>query len=279
MIATPIPREMLLHAGKSLPAAPRIMALLGHLLLDPNSEMSEIASLLRRDIALTACIIRISNSPFYNPGPPYGSLDEALARVGFTEVYRLTGLAAVAQISKDSLPVYGVTGPQVRENALLTALIMEELARRVGMDPRHAYTAGLMRSVGKITFDRMTRTGSYSGSYKAEHGKLGAWETMFVGLTNCEGAAVILEEWRFPESTIHGIRDHYLLGAETSPLAQLLNLAAGFAEKAGFGLPGESDYWLTGLQPEREPQFTEKDLQAALQRALELFGPLRVAVS
>src|SRR5689334_9369866 len=92
MIATPIPRETLLHVAKALPAAPRILAELGHLLLDPNSDLSEVTNLLRRDTALTARIIRISNSAFYNAGQPFASLEEALARVGFTEVYRLTGL-------------------------------------------------------------------------------------------------------------------------------------------------------------------------------------------
>ena len=105
MIATPIPREMLLHVVKTLPAAPRIMARLGTLLLDPNSDMGEVTELLRRDTALTARIIRISNSVIYNTGQPYGSLDESLARVGYMEVYRLVGLAAVAQLGDPELPL------------------------------------------------------------------------------------------------------------------------------------------------------------------------------
>ena len=173
MIATPIPRETLLHVVKQLPAAPRIMSQLGHLLLDPNSEMSEVTELLRRDTALTARIIRISNSAFYNAGQPYGTLDEALARVGYMEVYRLTGLAAVSQMSDHALAMYGVSGAQLRENSLLTALVAEVLASMAGIDSRVAYTAGVLRSVGKIALDRVTRNGSYQGSYRREHGRLG----------------------------------------------------------------------------------------------------------
>jgi HD-like signal output (HDOD) protein len=255
------------------------MSQLGHLLLDPNSDMGEITELLRRDTALTARIIRISNSAFYNPGQPYGSLDEALARVGYMEVYRLVGLAAVSQMSDHELPLYGVSGAQLRENSLLTALVMEVLASMVGVDTKLAYTAGLLRSVGKIALDRITRNGSYSGRYSRDHGRLGDWETQFIGMNNCEAAAVILKEWRFPQTTISGIRDHYLSATGASPLAQLLNLSAGAAERGGHGFPGETDYWTGALAACRDLPLDEEQVSEALRQALELFGPLRAALT
>ena len=148
MIATPVSREMLLHVVKVLPAAPQILAHLGRLLLDMNSGLSDVTDLLRRDAGLTARIIRVANSPVYNSAEPSTSLIDALARVGFREVYRLTGFAAVAQIADQRLPLYGLSGAQFRENALLTALVMESLAPAAGVDPRLAYTAGLLRSTG-----------------------------------------------------------------------------------------------------------------------------------
>ena len=280
MIATPIPRETLLHVVKQLPAAPRIMSQLGQLLLDPNSDMGEITELLRRDTALTVRIIRISNSVYYNPGQPYGSLDEALARVGYMEVYRLVGLAAVSQLADHDLALYGIAGATLRENSLLTALLMESLASRVGMDTKVAYTAGLLRSVGKVALDRLTRNGSYNGRYRGrENGRLGDWETQFIGMSNCEAAAVILKEWRFPLATIAAIQQQYLVVPGAPPLAQLLNLAAGAAERGGHGLPGESDYWSGGVAACRDLDLDEEQVDDALRQGLESFGPLRAAVS
>lgn len=279
MIATPFPREMLLHVVKTLPAAPRIMSRLGHLLLDPNSDMSEVTSLLRCDTALTARIIRISNSAFYNSGHPNGSLDEALTRVGYMEVYRLVGLAAVAQMGDHELPLYGITGARLRENSLLTALILEVLARRSGIDARVAYTAGLLRSVGKIALDRLTRKGAYAGVYNGrENGRLGDWETNFIGLNNCEAAAVIMTEWRFPGATVEAIRAHYTPNSASEPLVALLNLACGAAEFGGHGLPGEADYWPVPLAIGGAVEIGEEQTHEALCEALEMFGPLREAI-
>src|SRR3954470_6380410 len=166
MIAThTISREALLHVVKTLPAAPQILAQLGHLLLDINSDLSDITSLLKRDAALTTRIIRISNSAIYNTGRPFASLEESLARVGFTEVYRLTGFAAAAQLADQKLPFYGISGAQLRENALLTALIMEALAPLAGVDSGLAYTAGLLRSVGKIAIDRLAKGTERTGTF------------------------------------------------------------------------------------------------------------------
>ena len=279
MIATPIPRETLMHVAKALPAAPRILAQLGHLLLDANSDLSELTDLLKRDAALTARIIRISNSAFYNAGTPFASLDEALARVGFTEVYRLTGLAAVAHVADAPLTRYKVSGIQLRENSLLTALIAEILAEMTQLDTRAAYTAGLLRCVGKVALDRLTQNGVYEGHYRGkENGRLGDWETNFIGLNNCDAAAMILGEWRFPLKTIEGIRDHYT-PAPGAELAQILNLAAAAAEQGGYGFPGETDYWAAFAAIPSELALTPDDIADALRRALELFGPVRAAVS
>ncbi len=200
--------------------------------------------------------------------------------MGFSEVYRLTGLAAVAQVADQNLALYGVTGPQLRENSLFSALMMEELAEAVGQDPRAAYTAGLLRSVGKIALDRLTRDPAYHGTYSVEHGwPLAKWERDFTGLSNTEGAAFILNEWRFPAATIMAIGDHYAPGSAASVLAYLLNFAAGAAEEAGHALPGESSYWELRDEKFAAARLTPEQRAEALDRARAKFERLRVAIT
>ncbi|HEX2851811.1 MAG TPA: HDOD domain-containing protein [Opitutaceae bacterium] len=275
-----VSREALLHVVKNLPAAPQILAQLGGLLLDVNTDLDDLVKLINRDAALTTRIIRVSNSPLYNVGSPFASLEESLARVGFTEVYRLTGFAAMAQVSEKKLALYGWSSAQLRENSLLTALVAEALADPSKMDPRAAYTAGLLRSTGKIALDRLAK-GLIEPDPHAAHKAMGlaAWETKWMGLTNCDAAATILQEWRFPAETIAGIRDHYLLGAKaTAPLAILLNVAAGAAERCGYALTGETHYF--DLTPEKYAavELTEDGVQDAVIRAFETFNQVRSAV-
>jgi HD-like signal output (HDOD) protein len=276
MIASPVPRATLMHVVKTMPSAPQILARIGQMMCSMDAELTDITDLIKRDAALTARIIRISNTAAYNMGTPFASLEEALARVGLAEAYRLTGFAAIAQVSDSSLLRYNVSGAQLRENSLLTALVMESLARETGVESRAAYTTGLLRSMGKLALDRLTRDHAYDGG-AGIRGPLAEWETGFMGLNNCDAAAIILEEWRFPEATIVGIRDHYSPQA-ASPLAAMLNLAAGAADGSGFGLPGERCYWTVSRENLAVAGLEENQLAEATRHALERFGSVRAAL-
>lgn len=276
----PPAREALLLAVNMLPASPQILSRLDPLLMNVESSLDEITTLLRRDAALTARIIRIANSVAYNRGEPISSIEEALMRIGFAEVYRVTGFAVLAQVSNQHIPLYDITGAQFRENSLLTALIMEALARATGQDAKSAYTAGLLRSTGKIALDRaMKANGRYQDIEPYSRGPLLEWEAANFGCNNGDAAALVLEAWRFPAAMPAAVRDHYTGGDGTEPLASLLNLAAAAAERCGHGLPGEYPYWEATPDRCAAAGIDETTLDEATRTALEAFGPVRSAIA
>lgn len=275
-VSSPPSREALLRAVRNLSAAPMILARLGRMLTDADTPLEEITAILKCDAALTTRLLRIANSVVYSGGQPCASLDEAALRVGLTEIYRLTGFAATAQIVEHRLGFYGVTAAQFRENALLTALIIEQLAPAAELDPADAYTVGLLRSIGKIALDRIGRAAD--GGYASEgSGPLAEWEIAQVGMTNGEAAEIVMHEWLFPPEAIAAIRHHYH-PPETSTLAHLLNLAAGAAERCGHGWPGERFYWNPTPEQFARLGLTPDDVDRASRIALEAFGPVRAAV-
>jgi HD-like signal output (HDOD) protein len=157
---------------------------------------------------------------------------------------------------------------------------METLAKACGVDARAAYTAGLLRSTGKIALDRAMRsTSRYADLEPYSRGPLMEWETATFGCTNSEAAGLVLGAWRFPQSMLAAVRDHYAWAEAETPLTPLLNLAAGAAERCGHGLPGEYPYW--DLTPEKfeAAGLDEATLDEATRAALEAFGPVRAAVA
>jgi HD-like signal output (HDOD) protein len=280
MTAPTVSRDALLHVVKNLPAAPRVLAQLGSLLLDPNSDLSDVIELLKHDSGLTTRVIRVSNSAAYGSASRAASLEEALLRVGFNEVYRLVGLAAVANMSDDNLRSYGISGTRFRENSLFTGFVAEVLAPLVEVEPRAAYTAGLLRSTGKIAIDRLVPGPMNARSYPVA-GKsrpLDVWETELVGIENCVAAATVLEEWRFPALTVQGIRDHYRPGSASSRLAHIINIAAGAAEQEGYPLPGEQSYWHPTPAKTAAFSIDPSEVERAVMIARDRFEPARQAV-
>jgi HD-like signal output (HDOD) protein len=271
----PIPIETLLEVVKTLPAAPRVFAQVGKLLANPNSNSEDVVRLLRLDTALTARIIKISNSVFYQPEQPTSTIEEAVLRIGYNALYRMAGLAAAADLTSQDLLTYGITGAQLRENALLGALTAEHLAGFTDLDPQQAYTAALLRSIGRVALDRVARSTEHS-AYNQR--RIVEWETRTLGLSNTDAAAVILAEWRFPAHTIAAIRDHYLLAPSESKLAYVINLAAGAAERCQHSLPGETAYWMPIEERCDIAGVTEEQIDEAMREALINFGPVRAAI-
>jgi HD-like signal output (HDOD) protein len=246
-VVKPSPQK-LQQIAQQLPASPQVLALLNDLLVDVNSGLDEIADLLRRDTALAARIIRISNSVAYGSAGGIASIEEAVNRVGFSEVYRLTGLAAVAHMVDRNLSFYGLTAAQLRNNTLIVAFAMDSLAKSAGVDARVAYTAGLMRLVGKLVLDHYAKSVSAPQEHYSRSGLGGLleWELALFGCTNADADAIVMAAWHFPLSIIEPLRQHYFSQKPTGAHARtacLLNIACGVATELGFGLPGEEKYW------------------------------------
>jgi HD-like signal output (HDOD) protein len=240
--------QKLQQIAQQLPASPQVLAQLNELLVDVNSGLDEIADLLRRDTALAARIIRISNSIAYGSAGGIASIEEAVNRVGFSEVYRLTGLAAVTQMVDRNLPFYGLTAAQLRNNTLIVAFAMDSLAKAAGVDSRMAYTAGLMRLVGKLILDHYAKSVASPKEHytQSSSGGLLEWELALFGCTNAEAGSLVMAGWHFPVAITEPLKQHYCTQPLSGPHGRttcLLNIACGVATELGYGLPGEEKYW------------------------------------
>lgn len=267
MSVVPFSTDDLLRIAQGFPATPQILAELGLLLRDPNTELADIARRLKRDTALAARLMRIANSAALAQTEPVASIEDAAALIGFQEIHRLVGAVAIDHFTQGDFAAYGFAGRRLRENALLVALLMEELATPADEDPRAAYTIGLLRSLGKIALEKLAAgTGRVTGFSPAAGLPLVEWETGSFGTTSCAATAVILHHWHFPHEIPQAIAEHYTPAGRSHPLTHLLNLAANMADKLGYGLPGESRYWLetdeiyrkSGLDPRHSKRFIDR---------------------
>ena len=272
-------REKLIATARSLPAAPQVLTELGQLLQDINVELDQIAELLKRDAALAARIIRISNSTVFGGSGRIAAIEEAVNRVGFSEVYRLVGIATTSRLADRALAYYQVDAEKLREHMFCTAVAAETIAEMAGVSSRDAYTAGLMRSIGMLILDRVAReklilSQAYDG---AKYQGYLEWEGQLFGIGNAEVTALILEDWRFPPELIEGLRHHYLLGDESygNRFACLLNLAGHVVNEVGCALPGELPYWTPSPRKFEAAGFREERLGDAIERTRERFEKQR----
>ncbi len=263
----PITRETIVTLGVKLAPAAATFGRLRTLLLDPETELEEIVQLIRLDPALTFHVVRMSNSVLFGMRERTDSLESAVGRVGFGELYRLVVLAAMQHVCQADLAAYRLKANRLWENAVATAAAAEVLAKRAGRDPGLAYTAGLLRTLGRVILDGAATGQIYPG--EAEWPSVEEWERQTFGTTSAAVTTTLLEHWRFPAELVESIRGHVnpLAEPESNIGACVLNLACGVAARFGLDLPGEAGNWMVDPAKLTLAGVSETDLLECSDRA------------
>ena len=98
--------EKLVAAVGQLPAIAQVLARLQRLLSDTNSSLDDVTALIRLDAAMSTRVVQISNSAWYRRGAACQTIDEAVNRVGFREIYHLVSVVASRALIAQPLSVY-----------------------------------------------------------------------------------------------------------------------------------------------------------------------------
>ncbi len=193
-----------------LSPAPRVLPRLQRLLADANSSLYSIVELVRLDSALTARMIRMSNSAWFGRGAGCQTLEDAVNRVGFREVSRLVATAAAASIVQP-LNLYGMDATAAWRETVACAFAAEMLATRTGQDMAASYTLGLLHTVGRTAINHYAAAARKVGrlanaGFPAEHS---AAEVAWLGYHQATVAAHMLRKWEFTPVMIEPIRWQY----------------------------------------------------------------------
>jgi HD-like signal output (HDOD) protein len=166
---------------------------------------------------------------------------------------------------------------------LYVAFATEALARFAGADMRTAYTAGLLRPLGFMVLDRAGR-GHVNWQQRFNSSRwpsYSEWEGSIFGIANCEVAALILNEWKFPSELASALRAQHLAraGDDADPLACLLNVAGGLSEQAGHAFVGEKKWWGRSPDKLRRAGLNEEDLMSAMETTETAFQAALAALA
>lgn len=211
-LSGPVTIERLVTALKPFPPAVHVLAQLQHLLADANSGMDDIAQLIRLDPALTARVIKISNSAWFKRGLPLDTIEEAVNRVGFREVYRLVAMVTADAIIAKPLLAYRRDPLAMWREAVGCAFAAEILAERLGEEMPVAYMCGLLHAAGRLPINQYLVSTSEpckllaENSFPREHCDA---EYALFGFNQAEAGAFLLAAWKFTATTIQPIQHQY----------------------------------------------------------------------
>jgi HD-like signal output (HDOD) protein len=275
----PLDRASIASLGSTLAPSAAAFGRLQAVLADPNSGTDEVVQVIRVDPALSFHVVRMSNAVIFGLREPTDTLEGAVGRVGFREIYRLVALAATHQVCQRDLACYRLKASRLWENAVATAAAAEVLAGAARIDAGLAYTAGLLRTIGRVIIDGAADQRVYPG--EAEWPLVAEWEQATFGVTATEVTAQLLEHWRFPAEIVGAIRAHFdpFGRPEPDPAACVLNLACGVVARFGLDLPGETSHWIGSPSELQLANVPESVLDECTARAREHYAALCASVS
>lgn len=140
--------ERLAARALELPLLPDVVAQVIALSTSDDSDARELAEVIRRDGPMSAHILRLANSPLFRPRTPIVSLQQALSRLGMTQIRQIAFAISCKQ------RVFRARGyePEVRESfrhSFAAGLAAQELARTRRWNVEEAFLAGLLHDVGR----------------------------------------------------------------------------------------------------------------------------------
>jgi HD-like signal output (HDOD) protein len=228
-------RESLLAITDSLNASEQILGLLNLAISNPRTSIADVAMILRRDVVLSARIIRMANSAFFvRTSNVCKTIEDALQRVGMREIARLIATVTMQGVASPKLRAYGITGEQYNKSVLFNASASQFIASEVKMDSNMAYLSGLMRPLGILVLNKWAEQ-QFPHVDKMEWGgadSLLQWEENTFGLNHIEVSSFITRKWGFPAAVSDSIEKStdQLASITESPMSLILQTAETLAE-------------------------------------------------
>jgi len=229
--------EYYLDRVEHLPPTPTLLVKLIGLFSQPDHDVDEVVGLMAHDPALTMEVLRRCNSSFFGSDAVVTDINEAVFRLGFYEVYRISvALFGLQAVSAAKLTT-SIEIEKLWRHSAYTAIAGGALGRELHESEGTAFTAGLLHDVGKIVL--ATAEGHKYAELLRQHGFSGNGlydaEKLAFGINHGEVGAKLLERWGVPDEVSVPVLCHHQLHwsdphAGTAAIVNLANLMAHFIE-------------------------------------------------
>lgn len=223
-----------------LPVQPGAAMRLLWMLEDPRTSASDLGRLIESDPALSTQVIRLSNTAFYGLSGKVSSAWRAVTVLGLATVRAIATTAAFDLFSEKGRSV----PDEFWEHSVTTAAAAAAIARRVGVQPNDAFSAGLLHDIGTaLVFRRAPRRYDTMIEQRVANPDT-PWveiELEEFGATHAQVGAAALGVMRFPAEMVEAIAGHHTAPTLVSPLLGRLLIAADAVALAVDGIDSEEN--------------------------------------
>jgi HD-like signal output (HDOD) protein len=224
----------------SIPTMPAAAQRAFQLSTDPAAEARDFVDVIESDEALSARVLKIANSVFFDRGNKATTIEDSVTVIGINELRCLLNASTLSDVFPSTHPARA----QFWINDIATGLIAKQLSHRA-LPGRGdiAFLAGLMHDLGKLLLIQRVypEYGKVIDSIQSSGEDFCRAEERIFPFTHTEVGQLIGERWRFTDEIISVMRGHHDPFPDAPPqvpeLPQLIRCADHIAHALGFGHP------------------------------------------
>ena len=237
-----IPKDQLLNRMRGLPTLPECFFRLQRVLANDHSGAGDLERVIKPDPALTANLLRVANSAYFNCPRKVTGIRHAIVLMGTKQVYEAAASASFALVIPGNLLGYGIRASEFWLHSMSVAMLGQRLARELRLDAsEQIYTAGLLHDIGKLVIGVFLADSAGEVLNHMRQGDLtfidAERETM--GTDHAMVGATLAERWRLPREVVEVIRHHHApdegVPQEMQRLVDLIHTADSLSHTLGYG--------------------------------------------
>lgn len=179
---------------------------------NPYTEITKISEYIGLDQALTAMVLKVSNSALMGYSVSCKSITDGVMRIGLK---RLKGiLFAVNSVGPMTgrLNGYRLGNGQLWNHSLKIAVVSEWVAKNLRYpDMEEVYVTGLLHDIGKLLLDQFVLEDYQRIVRYVKEYNLPLWraEEKLIGIDHAKLGGKMAERWNFPTQLVEGICYHH----------------------------------------------------------------------
>lgn len=245
--------ERVISGVGDLPAMPAVVAQVIEITEDPSSQMSDLSDCVHADPALTAKILRVSNSSYYGMKQYVGTLKLALVILGVREIRNIVLGISVFETLRQKGADANIAS-EIWAHSLRVAGVAKKLAAHMGLGFQgEEFISGLLHDIGKMVL--LCQLGEEYGKLykklKDDQQALYEAELEEFGFSNADAAMALASKWNLPQTLTDALWYQYAdpnrpLAHATAPNVAAITRIAKRAARDDFTV--KDDTGITALQ-------------------------------
>jgi len=208
--------------GIEVPMLPEVANKALILAQNPDSDASEMASLIQSDQSLAGHVMRIANSAAYTPMSNLVSLQQAIARLGMGIISEIALTAAIGA-KMFNTPGYEDYVADIWRHALATSLWSKEIARHCRSNVEVAFLAGLLHSIGRPAVLQAILDLAEQQDASLTKGEIQQLENTYCQLVS----QAVVNSWKMPTLVIDAISEYTDQNSDLPTGEQTAQITAG----------------------------------------------------